>query len=318
MYPRLLISPVDLYGKVAIITGANTGIGYEVARALAGSGARVVMACRNAHKGKIARDKIIEDTGNDKVELEILDCASFASVKEFLNRWEKRELAKVDILINNAGKWNYFYGFEQTYQVNHLAHVLLTHMLLNRNHFASNARIVSVSSVGLYMCTPMDERNTDASDTILKHPAGSQLPFVTMVHMYSRTKAAQAIWSMILQRRLNQTEEWKNIIVQSCHPGEFLGLVKSLVWSQPAGIGSVNDWLADIGKQLINLFGISSEQGALVPVWLATAEEPARMEMRGLYWDRLKWKWVPAWILEKDRQEMLWEKWCADAGASLL
>lgn len=112
-------------------------------------------------------------------------------------------------------------GFERTYQVNHLAHVLLTHMLLNRQHFASNARIVSVSSVGLYMCTPMDERNADASDIILGYPPGSQLPFTTMVHMYSRSKAAQATWSMILQRHLSQTQEWKNVVVQSCHPGRF-------------------------------------------------------------------------------------------------
>ena len=108
MYPRLLIPSADLYGKVAIVTGANTGIGYEIARTLAGSGARVIMACRNAYKGEIARNKIIEQTGNKKVELEILDCASLSSVKEFLERWGKREPTKVDILVNNAGRQTCF------------------------------------------------------------------------------------------------------------------------------------------------------------------------------------------------------------------
>ena len=110
MHPRPLIPSVDLYGQVAIVTGANTGVGYEIARALAGRGARVVIACRNAHKGKIARDNIAEDTGNNQVELEILDYSSFASVKEFLGRWEKRESKKVDILINNAGNLNHFWS----------------------------------------------------------------------------------------------------------------------------------------------------------------------------------------------------------------
>lgn len=55
----------------------------------------------------------------------------------------------------------------------------------------------------------------------------------------------------------------------------------------------------------------------LVPVWLATAEEPARAEMRGLYWDRWRWRWIPPWTLELDRQDMLWNKWCADAKVDL-
>lgn len=108
MYPKLLIPPVDLYGKTAIVTGANTGIGYEIARALAGRGARVVIACRDARKGEIARDKLIESTGNHQIELEVMDCASFASVRSFVDRWDKRGLKKVDILINNAGKLSCF------------------------------------------------------------------------------------------------------------------------------------------------------------------------------------------------------------------
>jgi hypothetical protein len=105
IYPDMLLPSVDLYGKLAIVTGANSGIGYEIARALASRGAQVVLACRNFEKGGVARDRIIRETGNSKVELEILDCASFKSVTQFLERWERRVLKKVDILVNNAGKY---------------------------------------------------------------------------------------------------------------------------------------------------------------------------------------------------------------------
>lgn len=80
-------------------------------------------------------------------------------------------------------------------------------------------------------------------------------------------------------------------------------------------MGSVTERIAGFARWLVQMFGISNEQGAVVPVWLATAEEPARAEMRGLYWDR--WRWIPPWTLELDRQDMLWNKWCADAKVDL-
>lgn len=95
---------VDLYGKLVIVTGANSGLGFETARAFANMGARVVLACRSIQKGEEARDRIAEATGNNEVEVEPLDCASFESVKRFLKRWEQRKVKKVNILVNNAGE----------------------------------------------------------------------------------------------------------------------------------------------------------------------------------------------------------------------
>jgi NADP-dependent 3-hydroxy acid dehydrogenase YdfG len=103
-YSDMCLPRVDLHGKTAIVTGANSGIGYESARALAGMGAHVVLACRSEIMGAEAKRKIVADTGSDAVEVEILDCGSFASVRAFLDRWEKREMNQVDILINNAGE----------------------------------------------------------------------------------------------------------------------------------------------------------------------------------------------------------------------
>ncbi|KAF8605702.1 NAD(P)-binding protein [Ceratobasidium sp. AG-I] len=263
LHRDMVVPRIDLHGKLAIVTGANSGIGFEVARALAGLGARVVLACRSEPKGEEAMRKIVELTGSKSVEIEVLDCGSFKSVRAFLERWEKRELKQIDILINNAGGMTSTLavtedGFEQTYQANHLSHVLLTHTLLNSGRFTHDARIVSVSSVGFYSSDPLDEHNVDCS------------------------------------------------------------VVKSEIWNQPAGAGSMTGFVAVAFKKMANTLGISPEQGAVVPVWLAVAPEPATPKLKGMYWDRLRWKWVRAWSMEAERQEKLWKKWCEDAGVSLI
>lgn len=105
LYPPLAshIPHADLHGKLAIVTGANSGIGFKVARTLAGMGAQVILACRSEEKGEQVRRRIVESTGNKWVEVEVLDCASFDSVRAFLEKWNKRQMRRVDILINNAG-----------------------------------------------------------------------------------------------------------------------------------------------------------------------------------------------------------------------
>ncbi|KAG8734665.1 hypothetical protein FRC10_011547 [Ceratobasidium sp. 414] len=320
LYPNMRLPRIDLHGKTAIVTGANSGIGYECARALAGMGARVILACRNESKGEEARRNLVADTGSGTIELEILDCGRLDSVKAFLDRWGKRESKQVDILINNAGGLTNTValtpdGFEQTYQSNHLSHVLLTLTLLNRGYMSPDARIVSVSSVGFYESVPLDVSNVDGSDILAKYESkvGTVISLADMVQLYARSKAAQAVWTMVLQRYLSKVEQWKDITVHSCHPGT----VKSPIWSQPAGAGGTVSRVGNIFKAFVSMVGISVEQGAVVPVWLATAAKPAKPELRGMYWDRLAWKWVRPWSLEVARQEDLWNKWCKDAQVSL-
>ncbi|KAF8605701.1 NAD(P)-binding protein [Ceratobasidium sp. AG-I] len=285
-YKDMVIPRVDLHGKLAIVTGANSGIGFEAAHALVGLGAHVVLACRSELKGEAAMRKIVELTGSKAVEVEVLDCGSFKSVRAFLERWEKRKLKQIDILINNAGGLTSTVavtedGFEQTYQANHLSHVLLTHTLLNRGRFVHDARIVSVSSVGSYNSDPLDEHNVDCSDILAKYDnkIGTPLSFQDSFLLYTRSKAAQAVWTMALQRRLSQTEGWKNISVHSCHPGT----VKSEIWTQPDGAGSMTGFLAIAFKKIANA-----------------------------------WKWVRRWSMEVGRQDKLWTKWSEDAGVSLI
>ena len=138
----------DLTGKVAIVTGANTGIGKETARGLADRGATVILACRNVQKGEAAAKEI----QGRSVRVRELDLASFASVREFC-RQISREEKKVDILINNAGAFTTNReltedGQEMQFQSNPLGHFLLTNLLLEKMKSARDgARIINVSSV---------------------------------------------------------------------------------------------------------------------------------------------------------------------------
>ncbi|RUP47741.1 hypothetical protein BC936DRAFT_145385 [Jimgerdemannia flammicorona] len=99
---RLKVEEKDLTGKIAIVTGANTGIGLETARMLAQMHAHVILACRNEEKGALAAADIVETTGNKGVESWPLDLSSFASIHAFAERFGK-EHEKLDLLINNAG-----------------------------------------------------------------------------------------------------------------------------------------------------------------------------------------------------------------------
>ncbi|GAB1527243.1 hypothetical protein RhiTH_010418 [Rhizoctonia solani] len=293
LFPKITVPVVDLSNKLVVITGANSGIGLEAARALAGMGARVILACRSQSKGEEAKKQIIESTGNLNVELEILDCGSFTSVRAFLDRWKKRELRQVDILINNAGVITSTVaitedGHEQNYQVNHLSHVLLTHGLLNAGCMAPNGRIISVSSSESYSSDSLNKGNLGNHDILSRfnNKVGTTLSLGETMQLYRRSKAAQVVWSMALQRRLSATEGWKGITIHSCHPGS----VKTTIWSQPGGFGEMFDIPSMLFKFKVSIVGISNEEGAANIVWLAVAPEPASPGMEGLFWDRMEWK----------------------------
>ncbi|CAE6470262.1 unnamed protein product [Rhizoctonia solani] len=317
-YPRLTYPQVDLHGKVAIVTGANSGVGFETARALAGMGAHVILACRNEVRGQEARQKIIELVGNPKIDLEILDLTSFESVRAFLDRWEKRPTKTVDILINNAGVMTGTLGltkdnFEQTYQSNHLAHLLLTHELLNRGHFSPTGRIVSVTSGGMHFSSILNESNRAGRDVVSRYgnEAGRRMSADDMIQLYVRTKLSQVMWTMALQRRFDRSEKWKRASAHTCHPG----FVQTAIWRRSDGSGATSGIILDVMRFLLDRLGVAWEQGAAIPVWLATAPEPATEQLRGRYWDRKKWQWVAPWALDEKRQEMLWNMWCKDAEA---
>ncbi len=138
-------------GRIAVVTGASGGLGFNTARALAIQGAKVIMACRDLKKGELARYKICSEGVSEEPLLWHLDLASQASVKEFALRFTE-SYPRLDLLINNAGVMLVPYkiteeGFEMQFGVNHLGHFALTARLWPILSYTEQARVVQVSSL---------------------------------------------------------------------------------------------------------------------------------------------------------------------------
>ncbi len=135
---------------MALVTGANSGIGYETAAALAGHGAHVIMACRDDEKARRARDKLESELDRSSLELLHLDLADLVSVRRAADEVLAGH-ARLDIVVNNAGVMGTPYrqtadGFELQMATNHLGHFALTGLLLDRVVTTERSRIVTVSS----------------------------------------------------------------------------------------------------------------------------------------------------------------------------
>ncbi|MGV9797788.1 SDR family NAD(P)-dependent oxidoreductase [Mycobacterium sp. NPDC003449] len=142
----------DQTGRTAVVTGANTGLGLETAKALAAKGARVVLAVRNLDKGKGAVEWISRAVPDADLQLQRLDLGSLASVREGAEELKTKH-DRIDLLINNAGvmtppKQTTADGFELQFGTNHLGHFAFTGLLLERLLPVAGSRVVTVSSVG--------------------------------------------------------------------------------------------------------------------------------------------------------------------------
>src|SRR5262249_31383142 len=142
----------DQTGRVAVITGANTGLGYETARALAEHGASVVLAVRNLDKGKDAAARITATSPAAPVGLQELDLTSLKSIRAAAEQL-RSEHDRIDLLINNAGvmwtpKSTTKDGFELQFGTNHLGHFAFTGLLLDKLLPVPGSRVVTVSSIG--------------------------------------------------------------------------------------------------------------------------------------------------------------------------
>lgn len=141
----------DLTGRVALVTGANSGMGKETARELARMGAEVVLGCRNAERGNGASTELTADTGNPRISPMSLDLSSTASVRDFADTFARR-YRKLDLLVNNAAtslraRDVTEEGFERTWATNVLGPYLLTSLLTPALAESRHGRIVNVSTV---------------------------------------------------------------------------------------------------------------------------------------------------------------------------
>ncbi|KAG8893740.1 hypothetical protein FRB99_001724 [Tulasnella sp. 403] len=312
---------VDLRGKRALVTGANVGIGKEVALWFARQGAEVFLLCRNERKAGEACEDIRRRTGNEKVFVEVIDMGSFASVKAFVERWDRRspEDRTIDILVNNAGltmsnKVTSEDGFEMTYEVNLLSAVLLTTGLLNRGCMSSKARIVMVSSLASNFSPPLKQEDMNSSDMLGKIEEGGALDWNTMLLLYSKTKAMQIIYTRELQEKLSRSSRFSGIVVESCHPG----LVASSLHARENGMGAFkSDPSGQRTNTAVSWIGFRTAQGAYTIVFLATSPDMDKQHLKGKFWDRYTWKWTPPWMENAELRKELWKRWEQDSGLEL-
>jgi NAD(P)-dependent dehydrogenase (short-subunit alcohol dehydrogenase family) len=198
----------DQTGRVAVITGANTGLGYETALALAEHGAHVVLAVRNVDKGKDAAARITAASPRADVALQELDLTSLDSVRAAAEQ-VRADHDRIDLLINNAGvmytpKSNTKDGFELQFGTNHLGHFALTGLLLDRLLPIAGSRIVTVSSVGHRILADIhfDDLQWERR--------------YNRVAAYGQAKLANLLFTYDLQRRLASNG---TTIAVAAHPG---------------------------------------------------------------------------------------------------
>lgn len=197
----------DQSGRTVLVTGANTGIGFEAARVLAGRGARVLLGCRSAQKAAAARDRI--HGLHPKADLEVLqlDLGSLASVRNAAAQAARE--ARLDLLINNAGimvppREETAEGFESQFGVNHLGHFALTGLLLEKLAASPGSRVVTVSS-NAHRFGTMDFEDVNAVRSYSRQAR------------YGMSKLANMLFSNELQRRLEASGA--QTLAVACHPG---------------------------------------------------------------------------------------------------
>jgi NAD(P)-dependent dehydrogenase (short-subunit alcohol dehydrogenase family) len=251
-----VIDGVDLTGEVAVITGTSSGIGLETARALAVAGATVIGGNRNAAKAQAAADEVRATVPGAQIELGELDLTSLDSVRAFA-AWVLERHPTVDLLINNAGVMATPFertadGFELQFGTNHLAHFLLTNLLMPALLAAGEARVVNVSS------------NAHGMNGIFWDDVNWHTTEYAPWPAYAQSKTANVLFTIGLQQRYGD----RGVSAFALHPG----LVGSDLFRY---LG--DDERAWLDKRVTagGVFTKDTAQGAATSVVAATAAELA-------------------------------------------
>ena len=244
-------------GRVAVVTGANSGLGLATARELARAGAIVVMGCRDAGRGGAAVQRIHEELPEAQLDLQTLDLASLHSIAAFA-KTVTSTYPGIDLLINNAGvmaipRSTTADGFEMQIGTNHLGHFALTGRLIGSMLDRPHSRVVTVSS------TAHKPGRINFDDLMNERSYKKWLA-------YSQSKLANLLFAYELQRRL--AAKGAPTISVAAHPG-YAATNLQAVGPQQTG-NKVMGFLMNIGNAL---FAQSEEQGALPQLYAATAPE---------------------------------------------
>ena len=244
--------------RIALITGANSGLGFETAKALLIKGATVILGCRTINKAEKARQKILKDIGSGNIEIAELDLSDLKKV-DILGDQISNEYKKLDLLINNAGvmappKTISKQGFEIQFAVNHLSHMALTLKLLPLLAKTKGGRVVTVSSGAQYM----GRINWDDL-----HGEKSYDRWAS----YAQSKLANVMFSLELEHRLKKSNI--DIASLSAHPG----LARTNL--QPQSVEANGSWQEAFAYKLMNPLFQTSAMGSL-PQLLAATDPKAK------------------------------------------
>ena len=283
----------DQSGRVAVVTGANGGLGYVIARELARRGARVVLACRSEARGNAATDRLVAEVPGAEAGFARLDLADLSSVREFAARLPYE---RIDLLINNAGvmampRGTTTDGFETQFGVNHLGHFALTALLMPAVLAAPGARVVTVSSV-MHFAANID-----------LHDLNSERRYRRWI-AYSRSKTANLLFTHELARRL--AAHGSDVVAAAAHPGyAATGL-------QTAGPRAEDSRFKERLMALGNVvFAQPAETGALPVLYAATAPDVRPDSFYGPSF--AMWRGAPApsrrapWTRDDEAAQRLWE-----------
>lgn len=242
----------NLAGKTAIVTGANSGLGYQTALQLARHGALVVLACRNQARGEQAVRAIRAAAPAANIELMNLDLASEESIRHFADAFTKSH-GRLDVLVNNGGVMGLPRtltedGFEMQLGINHLGHFALTGLLLDSLAATAAGRVVTVSS-RMHV-----DGKIDWDDLMLEQGYDNW-------GAYRQSKLANLLFAFELQRRLEAAGS--NTISIAVHPGRA-------VTNWPDNFNGFQKALMTVISRLTSQ---SAEMGALPQLYAATSPE---------------------------------------------
>lgn len=244
----------DLRGKVALVTGANVGIGFETARSLALHGCRVVLACRDLEKAQEAAREIERERENISCDVLHLDLCSLRHVQMAADSF-KQKYKSLHMLVLNAGVFALPYsltedGYETTFQVNHLAQFFFTLLLREPLHYCDSSRVVIVSSEShrfSFLSTPGDIEALNLSPPAYKY---------WQMAAYNNSKLCNILFAQELAK------QWPTVSVLSCHPGN---MVSSSLPRQ--------SWLYRLLFAVVRPFTKSLQQAASTSIYCATASD---------------------------------------------
>ncbi|PCJ25426.1 MAG: hypothetical protein COA96_07265 [SAR86 cluster bacterium] len=257
----------DLSGKVYIVTGANSGIGFQAAKNFAERGATVALVCRSKERGEQAVSELVLGAKNSNIKLYLADFSLLSSVSRVADEL-LRDYPKVDVLCNNAGGANGTRsetadGLETTFATNHLAGFLLTTKLLPSLTAAANsglARVVFTSSYG------HTHSALDFNDLNLAHG-------YSILKAYGHSKLMNLLTAREFHRRYKDT----NVVASSFHPGA----VRTPIW----GKGGL---LTRIVGIFAYPFMVNVKQGTDTFIWLASSDEEEAIKANGRYYFKRK------------------------------